>query len=145
MTHYELACKLTDFMDDLDPWNFCDAFGYGKEAVQNIAKQIKETPDGITEYMEEVASNPDEFYRDTDRERASELLEEIALLPFRYKLDWGWQGYAIATRDSRPLYVTGYRNGKYTFCSDLAYAKRYKYRTAKKHLEALEAELQEGV
>ena len=35
------------------------------------------------------------------------------------------------------LYVLNYRNGKYTYCTDHAYAKVFTIKTAKKHKDAL--------
>ena len=68
-----------------------------------------------------------------------------------YYLDEYRDGYAVCKRDGerhgtkgdsefarfRKLYLKSVKNGKYTWTSDLLYAKHYTEQTAVKHLEAL--------
>lgn len=138
MNLLEVAAKATNLLDDLNPWDFRDVYGYGTEAVDAIARELREEPDGLTQYLQSIANDPDD-YDSEDRGRALEILGMIDLLPFKYKLDYSHNGYAIATRNELPVFVKNYREGKYTFVSSYVYAKRYNYKTAKKHLLALEA------
>ena len=53
MTKQELAAKIAEFVDFVDPWSFSDAFESMEEAVSATLEQLEEDQKGILEYLED--------------------------------------------------------------------------------------------
>lgn len=57
-----------------------------------------------------------------------------------YSISSGWQGSLVQRREPGRKthdYVSGYRNGEYTWCSDFTYAKHFSKKTAIAHTKEL--------
>ena len=52
MTKLELAAKISEYVDYVDPWSFSDAFDSMEDAVSATLRMLEEDPIGILEYLE---------------------------------------------------------------------------------------------
>jgi len=60
---------------------------------------------------------------------------------FTYKAVTWYTMFKVCREDSlgRPVYVSGYRNGEYTWTRDYLYGKEYSEKTARQHVARLTA------